>query len=324
MDYLYYLSVILGFLAVVLFVEGVYLAWNAYKGPEAKRIEKRLRAMSAGASDSPNSKLIKQRLLAQTPEMERLVLHIPRVHQLDRVLMQSGLQLTVARFIGMTLLAIAAGLVLAMLLALPMMVVIAAGALTGVMPWLYVKRAIYKRLNSIEQQFPEALDLMGRAMLAGHAFPSALKMVGDEMPEPVAAEFRIVFDEINYGIAIQDALINLAKRVPSTDIGYFVISVLIQRETGGNLAELLGNLSKLIRERLKLLGEIRVLATEGRLSAQILTMLPFALAFVINLINPKFLSVLWTDPAGLKLIGIALLLMGAGIFWMWRIVKIRI
>ena len=238
--------------------------------------------------------------------------------------MQSGLQLTVARFIGLTLLAVVAGLALASLLALPAIVVIAAGALAGLIPWLYVRRVIYKRLNSIEQQFPDALDLMGRAMLAGHAFPSALKMVGDEMPEPVAAEFRIVFDEINYGISVQDALINLVKRVPSTDVGYFVISVMIQRETGGNLAELLGNLSKLIRERLKLLGEIRVLAAEGRLSAQILTVLPFALAFVINLINPQFLSVLWTDPAGLKIIGFTLMLMVAGIFWMWRIVKIRI
>lgn len=323
MDYLYNLFIILSFLAVVLFVEGVYLAWNTYKGPEAKRIEKRLRAMSAGASNS-DIKLVKQRLLAQTPGMERVMLHIPRIHQLDRILMQSGLQLTVARFIGLTLLAIVAGLVLGALLALPAIIVMAAGASAGAMPWLYVRRAIYKRLNSIEQQFPDALDLMGRAMLAGHAFPSALKMVGDEMPEPVAAEFRIVFDEVNYGISVQDALINLAKRVPSTDVGYFVISVLIQRETGGNLAELLGNLSKLIRERLKLLGEIRVLAAEGRLSAQILTVLPFALAFVINLINPKFLSVLWTDPAGLKIIGFTLLLMVVGIFWMWRIVKIRI
>ncbi len=324
MDYLYYLFVVLGFLAVILFVEGVYLAWNAYKGPEARRIERRLRAMSASASDASNLKLIKQRLLAQTPGMERLMLHIPRVHQLDRFLMQSGLPLTVARFIGLTLLAIVAGLVLALFLNLPMFFVLAAGALFGVLPWLYVKRAIYNRLSSIEQQFPEALDLMGRAMLAGHAFPSALKMVGDEMPEPVAAEFRIVFDEINYGISVQDALINLTKRVPSTDVGYFVISVLIQRETGGNLAELLGNLSKLIRERLKLLGQVRVLATEGRLSAQILTVLPFALAFVINLINPKFLSVLWTDPAGLKMVGVALLMMVVGVIWMWRIVKIRV
>jgi tight adherence protein B len=132
-----------------------------------------------------------------------------------------------------------------------------------------VRRTIRRRLEKIEQQMPEALELMSRAMLAGHAFPSALKMVGDEMAEPAAGEFRIVFDEINYGISVPEALNNLAARVPSTDVSYFVISVLIQRETGGNLAELFGKLSALIRERLKLLGTVRVLAAEGKLSAQI-------------------------------------------------------
>ena len=177
---------------------------------------------------------------------------------------------------------------------------------------------------AIELQLPDALDLMARAMLAGHAFPSGVQMVGNEMPEPVAGEFRIVFDEINFGISVQDALTNLATRVPSTDLRYFVISVLIQRETGGNLAELLSNISALIRARLKLLGAVRVLSAEGRLSALILTVLPFALAGVINFINPKFLSVLWTDPAGLKVSGGALFIMLLGIFWMWRIIKIRV
>jgi tight adherence protein B len=148
--------------------------------------------------------------------------------------------------------------------------------------------------------------------------------VGSEMPEPIAAEFRIVFDEINYGISAQEALVNLTARVPSTDLSYFVIAVLIQRETGGNLAELLGNISALVRARLKLLGTVRVLSAEGRLSAWILTLLPFALGFVLQLVNPKFLSVLWTDPMGVKMVGVALFMMAVGIFAMWRIIKIRV
>jgi tight adherence protein B len=320
MDYLYYLFVVLGFLAVVLFLEGLYLTWNAYRGPEATNIEKRLRALSAGASGNAESKLVKQRLLAEAPAMDRFLMTVPRIHLLDRMLQQSGLKVTVASYLGWTLLAIVAGMVLASFMNLPILF----GLLLGVLPWWYVRRAINRRLEKIEQQMPEALELMGRAMLAGHAFPSALKMVGDEMAEPAAGEFRIVFDEINYGISVPEALNNLAARVPSTDVSYFVISVLIQRETGGNLAELFGKLSSLIRERLKLLGTVRVLAAEGKLSAQILTALPFALALVINLVNPGFLSVLWTDPAGLKLVGAALLLMLIGIFWMWRIIKIRV
>ena len=323
MDYLFYQFVVLGFLAVVLFLEGAYLAWNAYKGPEAKRIERRLRAMSAGAATHASS-LVKQRLLAEIPVLDRLLLQIPRVHQLDRLLLQSGLTLNVAGFIGLTLLAVVAGLILATVINLPAFAVLALGVAAGVLPWVYVLGARLKRLQTIEQQLPDALDLMGRAMLAGHAFPSALKMVGDEMPEPVAGEFRIVFDEINFGISVQDALTNLATRVPSTDLRYFVISVLIQRETGGNLAELLANISALIRARLKLLGAVRVLSAEGRLSAWILTLLPFALAAVINIVNPGFLRVLWTDPTGQKMIGFALVIMILGIFWMWRVIKIRI
>jgi tight adherence protein B len=148
--------------------------------------------------------------------------------------------------------------------------------------------------------------------------------VGDEMSEPISSEFRIAFDEVNYGISVHEALTNLIERVNSTDMSYFVISVLLQRETGGNLAELLGNLSNLIRERLKLLGAVRVLSAEGRLSAQILTALPFVVAMVINLVNPEFMKVLWTDPTGLKFVGGALLLMLAGYYWMRRIIKIRV
>ena len=324
MDYLYYLFVVFGFLAIVLFLEGVYLAWNAASGPEAKRIARRLQAMSAGGTTSHSSTLAKQRLLAKTPAMERLLLQIPRIHHLDRLLLQSGLELHVAGFISISLLMALGGALLAIFLGLSILVIVAMAICLGIMPWFYVVNAKRKRMDTIEQQLPDALDLMGRAMLAGHAFPSALKMVGEEMPQPVAGEFHIVFDEINYGISIQDALTNLATRVPSTDLRYFVISVLIQRETGGNLAELLGNISTLIRARLKLLGTVRVLSAEGVLSAKILTALPFVLAFAINILNPGFLSQLWTDPMGIKLIGLALSLMVLGVFWMWRVIKIRI
>lgn len=323
MDYLYYLFVVLAFLAVVLFLEGAYLAWNAYKGPEAKRIEQRLRAMSAGSDGSEELSIVKKRLLSETPALERLLLQIPRIHQLDRRLLQSGLRLNVAGFIGLTLLAAGAGIVLAALLALPA-AMMAPAAAAGALPLAYVSNARQKRLRTVEQQLPDGLDLMGRALRAGHAFPGALKMVGDEMPEPVAGEFRITFDELNYGVSLQGALTNLATRVPSTDLRYFVISVLIQRETGGNLAELLDNISALIRARFKLLGTIRVLSAEGRLSAWILTILPFALAAVIHVISPTFIAALWTDPVGLKMVGGALGIMILGIFWMWRIIKIRV
>ncbi|TFW73078.1 pilus assembly protein TadB [Methylotenera oryzisoli] len=322
MDYLYYLFAVLAFLAVVLFLEGAYMAWNAYKGPEAKRIERRLEAMTLGKEHE--STLVKQRVLAKSPGIASFLQKFPRINQIDKVLLQSGLNYSVARFLGVCLILATAGFLVAMLFGLNFKVAVVIAAVLACLPFLYMLSAKQKRIATIEQQLPSSLDLMGRAMVAGHAFPSALQMVGTEMPEPIASEFRIVFDEINYGIPTSEALMNLIQRVPSTDVSYFVIAVLIQRETGGNLAELLGNISELIRARLKLLGTVRVLSAEGRLSAWILTLLPFVLGAVLQLVNPEFVSVLWTDPNGLRMVVIALILMVFGIFVMWRIIKIRV
>lgn len=324
MDYFYYLFVILAFVAVVLFLEGAYLAWNTYKGPEAKRIERRLRAMSAGAREGEELSIVKKRLLAESPALDRLLLEIPRVHQLDRLLLQSGLTLNVAGFLWLTVIGALTGFVLAALFALPLLAVIGAGVAAGALPLFYVLNAKHKRLIAFEQQLPDALDLMGRAMRAGHAFPGALKMVGDEMPEPVAGEFRTTFDELNYGISIQNALQNMAARVPSDDLRYFVIAVLIQRETGGNLTELLDSISALIRARLKLMGTIRVLSAEGRLSAWILALLPFFVTAILNIINPNFMRILWTDPTGLKMVWGISVMMVVGIFWMRRVIRIHV
>jgi tight adherence protein B len=322
---LYYLYVTLVFLAVVLFIEGLYLAWNASLGSEAKRIDKRLRNISAGVVESSEVKLAKTRMLSEVPALERILLSIPRVHQLDRLLVQSGLNLSVASILGLMLVTGLLGLALAILLfQLALVFGLIVSAVTASLPFFYVVRARAKRLNLIDQQLPEALDLISRAMKAGHAFSSGLKMAGDEMAEPIAEEFRITFDEVNFGISMQDALSNLAKRVPTSDMRNFVVSVLIQRETGGNLTEILSNISNLIRERLKLLGAIRVLSAEGKLSALILTLLPFVLFAIISLINPKFVKVLMEDPAGIKLTASALILMMIGIFWMWRLIKIRV
>lgn len=325
MDYLYYLFVVLAFLAAFLFFEGMYLAWNAAMGSEAKRVERRLRNISAGGAASEEVRLAKTRLLSEVPALERLLLRMPRAHQLDRLLVQSGLNFTVATLLGLMLVAGLLGLAFAIyLLKLNYVLGLLIGAAGATLPFFYVLNARLKRLDLIDQQLPDALDLVSRAMRAGHAFSSGLKMAGDEMPEPIATEFRTTFDEINYGISLQDAMSNLARRVPTADMRNFVVSVLIQRETGGNLTEILGNISNLIRARLRLLGTIRVLSAEGRLSALILTVLPFALFGLISILNPEFLTVLWTDPAGNRLVLVALVLIVIGIFWMWRLIKIRV
>jgi len=323
MDILYYLFLIFCFLAVVLLLEGGYLAWHAHRGPEAKRIQERLQAVSAGWGDAETG-LMKQRLLSSSPALERFLLQVPRIHSLDRLLQQSGMSLMVTHFLGYTAMAALGGMASAALLGLSFTVALLCGVAGSALPLFFTLSAKRKRLEKIERQLPEVIDLMGRALKAGHAFSGALQMASTDGPEPAADEFRLTFDEINFGVSVQDALMNLATRVPITDLRYFVIAVLIQRESGGNLAELLDKISGLIRARLTLLGRIRVLSAEGRLSAWILSCLPFATALLINLVNPGFLTVLWTDPIGLMMVGTALGMMVTGIFVMSRIIKIRV
>jgi tight adherence protein B len=324
LDPVFLLFAVAVFVAVVLGFEGFYLWWNSSRGPEARRMERRLRAMSAGGHGEEQLSLLKRRTLAESPAYAQLLLMVPRVASIDRMLMQSGLTLSVGDLVGSTLGLGAAGLFAPMLFGRPLWWGIPLALALGALPLLYVLRARGKRLAALERQLPDAIDLMGRALRAGHAFPTALKMVGDEMAEPVGSEFRTLFDEINYGVSMQNALLNLVARVPSTDLQYFVVAVLIQRETGGNLAELLDNISAIVRARLKLMGQVRTLSAEGRLSAWILGLLPFATAALINLVNPGFMKVLWEDPIGPNLVAGALTLMAFGVWWMRQIIRIRV
>ena len=318
------LFIILGFVAVVLLLEGVFVYWNDTKSPEVRRVEQRLRAMSAGGQVEGGGRLFKQRMLSNTPALQQLLLKMPRASQLDRLLQQAGKATTVSHLLTICLLLMLGGLIAGMLLRWAWPVTLLASAGLAVLPFLQLLRSRTKRLHLIEAQLPDAMDLMSRALRAGHAFASALSMVGTEAQEPIAGEFKITSDEIGFGISIDNALNNLATRVPSPDMRYFVMAVVIQRETGGNLAELLGKLAELVRERFKLFAKVRVLAAEGKLSAWILTGLPFCVAGAIQIMNPEYLSVLFTDAAGIKLVMGALGLMAMGIFAMWRIIDIKV
>ena len=195
--------------------------------------------------------------------------------------------------------------------------------------WPFIRKHWYHHLNRDERdkivaQLPDALDLICRALRAGHAFSATLSMVASQSPQPIAAEFKTTFDEINFGVSTKNALRNLAMRVPAPDLGFFVLAVSIQLETGGNLATLLGILGTLIRARFKFLGRVRVLAAEGKLSAYILAALPFFLAGVIQLANPSDIEVLFADPTGITVVEVAMASMLIGIFLLWRINNVRL
>lgn len=316
---------VLVFIAVILLVESLFMLWQSYKGPAAKKIEKRLQALSASLDRTGQAHLLKQRMLSEVPALERLLLNFPRAHRLDRFILQAGLDWTVSRLLLSSAVLGAIG---------GMMVIVFAhqsilpGAIVGVvlaaMPLLYVQNKRARRLGRIEQQLPEALDLLIRALRSGQAFSSGLQMIGEEMAEPIAGEFRTVHDEINFGVSLQQALTNLSERVPITDLRYFVVAVLIQRDSGGNLTEVLVNLSRLIRERFKLISRVKVLSSEGRLSAWILGLMPFALAAIMTLLNPDFMTPLWTDPIGIAIIKYLLVMMVFGVLVLRKIIRLRV
>jgi tight adherence protein B len=317
--------VVLLFIATVLLIEGAYLYWHGRHGAAVKRVKARVHALSTpvgGAGEAQS--ILKNGGLNDSSLAARLLLGMPRAQALQQLLVQAGLNWTLKRFFGYVGACAACGLAAGLVLHQPPVIAMTLAAACAVMPLLSVRRRRAKRIARLEQQLPEAADLVARAMLAGHSFPSALGMVGDEMPQPLGGEFKLAFDEINFGASMSDALQNMVSRVPLDDLRYFVIAVLIQREAGGNLAEILGNISALIRERLKLLGKVRVLSAEGRLSAWILCLMPFVLGGVISLINPRLMRIFWSDPTGMKLAGVALGFMLLGILWSRKIVRIHV
>lgn len=325
MNTIFYGFVILTFVAVVLAIEGGYQWWNARHGSAARRIESRIRSMSAGGNvQQERLSILKKRMLDESKPFDRLLLRMPRVHRLDLLIQQSGLDWTLPKLIMLSVVFAAFAWLALSFATLPQLAALPVALFAGCLPMMYVMRCRGKRMRKLERQLPDICDMIARALRSGHSFTSTLGMVGDEFPDPMGGEFRVTFDEVNYGVSLHDALMNLATRVPVQDLRYFVIAVLIQRETGGNLAELLDCISALIRERFKLFDKVRVLSAEGRLSAWILGLLPFGTAAVMALMNREFLSVLWEDPAGIRMVGTMLVSMLFGMFWIRRIVRIRV
>jgi tight adherence protein B len=326
MDGVFYGFAVLIFAAVILLVEGAYLWWHDTHGGGARRIARRLRSMSTGPRVAGERiSILKQRRYSRSEPLDRLLHRMAPARAIDKLLQQAGVRWSVAQFFAWSGGMLLAGILLAQMWpAAPL----AARGLIAVLimgtPFVLLRRERRLRLYKIEQQLPEAADFLARAMRAGHSFSNVLQMVGTELSEPLSGEFRTAHEEINYGVPMHEALTNMAGRIPLTDLRYLVIAVLIQREAGGNLAEILSNISQIIRARLKLVAQVRVLSAEGRMSAWVLGLLPFALMLAMSVTSPGYITLLWTDPLGVRLLwyGAAMLILGA--LWLRKLIHIRI
>jgi len=326
MDILFYGFVVVLFAAVILAVEGFYLWWMSTRGAAARRIARRLQVMSGGAQTRSGERIsiLKQRPYSRRPALDRLLHRAVLAQRIDALLVQAGARWTVSHFIGATFGCVITVLVACSIWDLPLPVRLLLCVASPGLPWWLLQRMRRRRLIRIEYQLPEAADFIARALRAGHSFINVLQIVGNEMPEPLAGEFRIAREEINYGVPMNEALHGLAARIPLTDLRYLVIAVLIQRDSGGNLAEILGNISGIIRARLKLVAQVRVLSAEGRMSAWILGLLPFGVMGVMTLSSPQYVSMLWTDPSGQRLLWYGLGMIIFGVLWLRQTIRIRV
>jgi tight adherence protein B len=179
-------------------------------------------------------------------------------------------------------------------------------------------------LRQFEEHFPEAIDLLNRAIRAGHAFTTGLGMIASEAPEPIAGEFRTTFEEQNFGLPLRDVLKNLSERVPLIDVRFFVTALLIQKETGGNLSEILENLSRVIRDRFRIYREVRTKSAHGRLTAGILIALPPLMVIGLGIVNPHYIKVLIEDPLGPKILWAGAIMQIIGSMLLWKIIHIEV
>jgi tight adherence protein B len=317
------LAVLTFAIVVVILALGYRLVGGGHKNVVGSRLAAIERGVVRG-SGSPKLKLLRDEVFSSFPAFHRLLLRATWAGRLRGFIAQAGLSILPGKLILW-----GAVLGLGLYISVPYVypnpfVALLLGAIGALAPLAYVALRRSKRLRAFEKSFPEAIDLLGRAVRAGHAFTTGLEMVTTELPEPVAGEFKIVFDEQNFGLPLRDALTNLAGRVPIVDVRFFVTALLVHKETGANLAQILGDLSQVIRDRFKLLGEVRARTAQGRLTAGILIALPPAMIVILRGLNPEYVNVLFTDPMGLYLLGGAALLQVIGSALLWKVVHIQV
>ena len=319
-------------ISFLVFVFALFLVLGAYllatHGTEQKRsrLQKRLSEALLHSAQTEDIEVVLARneLMSEIPWVNRTLVNIQAALQLKRMLDQADLHITPSRLLMFSFMAGMLGALTASVLTVFIPLMILGGLGCAALPLVHVWWKRKKRFDAFLEQLPDALDLVSRALSAGHAFSEALYMVSIEMPEPLATEFRKAYEEQNLGLSLKLALENLTQRMPILDLKMCVTAILIQRETGGNLAEILEKVSYTIRERFRILGDLKTLTTSSRMSAWLLCGLPIFVALAVTVMNPEYMSVLWKDPRGHYLIATALFMQVTGMLIVRKILKIKI
>jgi tight adherence protein B len=293
---------------------------------QARLIKERLANERKAPELAPDEELalLRDEQLSEIPALDTLLRRSARVTDIQKMLAQAGVSLRAGNFLGLSALAGVAATILAYGLSKRFEVAWVALLVGFVLPYAYVSYRRNKRFEKFEELFPEAIDTLARAVRAGHAFTTALEMITDEVAEPVASEFRQLYEEQKFGMPVRDALINLTERMPLVDLKFFVTAVMLQRETGGNLAEILDNLSYVIRERFKIQRQVRVYTAQGRLTMALLMGMPPIIVTIMLILNPGFIRPLFSDPIGHTLLVAGITLQTIGYFVIRKIIRIQV
>ncbi|MBZ5608163.1 MAG: type II secretion system F family protein [Acidobacteriia bacterium] len=311
-------------LAVVLVATAVGL--NFLEAQRKRKVKGLLLTVDGKVAQPSETKILNEPRGTENP-VARLASRLNLAYALDTTLQQAGLTWTVTRFLVLTVITFALGLVAGWrfnILVFSAASVAAFGIAGACLPYVFVRVKRHRRFADFEEEFPEALDFLARSMRAGHAFSVSLEMLGAESPEPLGMEFRTLFNEQNLGAPLEVAFANMVRRLPLIDVRFFVSSVLLQKQTGGNLSEILTRLSYVIRERFRLKGQVRAASAHGRLTAAILTVMPIALMFGMFIVAPGYLQEMAKDPDGKWLIVAAIVGQGVGYFFIRKIIRIKV
>jgi tight adherence protein B len=288
-----------------------------------RRIESVRKAEKRG-SVSADLHLVRDELLSSVPLLNRYLLRWSWSTRLHTYLIQAGIKMKPAKII---LISAVLGVISYLMAShydlrfeIPVIIGIAVGAIPfGIVAWMR-----NRRLRKFEEHFPEALDLLGRAVRAGHAFTTGLEMIAKDSPEPIAGEFRTTFEEQNFGLPLRDAMLNLAERVPLVDVRFFITALLIQKETGGNLAEILDGLAHVIRDRFRIYRDVHTRTAQGRLTAVILIALPVVMFLVLRVVNRDYVQILFDDPLGPTILAVTAGMQIVGSIILWKIINIEV
>ena len=315
---------LLVFAAVLVITTGGYflLAPASESSRELKQRLALLELRGIETADLPNA--LKKELLSDVPLLQRALSRLRLAQRVDARLRQAGVEMKVGVFTLLSLSLFALGTLIGLFLHWPFVLAILLGAILATVPATVVGVKRKRRMKAFTSQFPDALEMFARSLRAGHSFTGAIQLVSQEMPHPLGSEFRQVFDEQNLGVPLREALTGMTHRVDSLDARFFVTAILIQRETGGNLAEIIDKIAHVIRERFRIQGQLKIFTAQARMTGTILSLLPIALALAIGFLNPDYLKPLWFERAGRFLIALAVCMQIAGALVIRKIVRIKI